>query len=128
MRPAPSQVNPHLHCFEHVAVARAIRFTTGMQTYNNIPYETTNCCVTCKLKKIKRDFLAGAVIFVKEKEQWTECTDITKRYQGIGLNFTLSHLLSPTYQNAADPLTGGGGVGELVELSLKQFMDQSREN
>lgn len=43
------------------------------------------------------------------------------------LDLTRPHLLSPTYQKAPDPLTGGGRHGELVEFKAKQFMDQSVE-
>lgn len=47
--------------------------------------------------------------------------------QGIGLGFSQPHLLSTTYQKAVDPMTDGGRHGELGELSVKQFMDQSVE-
>lgn len=47
--------------------------------------------------------------------------------QGIGFGFFQPHLLSPPYQRAADPMTGGGRHGELGELSVKQFTDQSGE-
>ena len=46
---------------------------------------------------------------------------------GIEFGFSQSHLLSPTFQRTADPMTGGGSRGELGELSVKQFMDQSGE-
>lgn len=44
-----------------------------------------------------------------------------------GLDLTLPCLICfpPTYQRAADPLKVGGGHGELVELNVKQSMDQS---
>lgn len=47
--------------------------------------------------------------------------------QGIRFGFSQPHLLLPIYQKAVDPMTDGGRHGELGELSVKQFMDQSVE-
>lgn len=66
--------------------------------------------------------LTGVHLLCMCKGRWAEGSayrhhmSFNSECQGIGFNFAQPHLLYPTYQKAADPVTGGGRHADLVSL------------
>ncbi len=85
--------------------------------------EADQCGVVCKLD---RGVFRCAVIHVQGKEQWGENAALRSSSAdcvGAGWEFSQPHYLLSVCQEADDPLTDGGGDGELCQFILKGVWD-----
>ncbi len=84
------------------------------------------CGVVCKLQELDGGVFRCAVIRVQREEQWGENTALksfSADRAGAGWEFSQPHYLLPVCQEAGDPLTDGGGDGELCQFILKGVQD-----
>ncbi len=75
--------------------------------------------VVCKLQELDRGVFRCAVVHVEREEQWGENTALrSSSADGVGAvwEFSQPHLLLSVCQEAGDPLTDGGGDGELCQF------------
>ncbi len=88
--------------------------------------EADQCGVVCKLQELDGGVFRCAVIRVQGEEQWGENTALwssSADRAGAGWEFSQPHYLLPVCQEAGDPLTDGGGDGELCQFILKGVLD-----
>ncbi len=117
------EVHDHLHCFERVKL-QVVKTAPESQLLNllsvsrldTVLNEADRCGVICKLQELDRGVFRCTVIRVQGEEQWGENTaprSSSADHMGAGCVFSQPHLLLPVWQEAVDPLTDGGGHGEL---------------
>ncbi len=88
--------------------------------------EANQCGVICKLQELNGGVFRCAVIRVQGEEQWGENTALRSSSAdrtGAGWEFSQLYCLLPVCQEAGDPLTDGGGDGELCQFILKGVRD-----
>ncbi len=88
--------------------------------------EADQCGVVCKQQELDWGVSRCAVIGVQGEEQWGENTALRSSSAdrtGAGWAFSQPHYLLPVCQEAGDPLTDGGGDGELCQFILKGVRD-----
>ncbi len=90
--------------------------------------EADQCGIICKLQELDRWIFRCAVIYVEGEEQWGENTALRSSSAdrtGAGCVFSQPHYLLPVCQEADDPLTDGGGHGELSKFGQEEVWDDS---
>ncbi len=93
--------------------------------------EADDCGIIYKLQELDRGVFRCAVVHVESEEQWGENTTLRSSSAdrtGAGWAFSQPHYLLPVCQKAGDPLTDGGGNGELCQFILKGVRDDGVKN
>ncbi len=127
------EVHAHLHCFEHVKL-HVVKTAPDSQLLTllsvsrlvTVLNEADQCGVVCKLQELDRGVFRCIVIRVQGEEQWEENTALRSSSAvraGAGCEFSLPYYLLPVCQEAGDPVTDGGGDGELCQFILKGIRD-----
>ncbi len=107
----------HPHSFEHVKL-QVVKTAPDSQllnllTVNKLLDEADQCGVVWKLQEFDRGVFRCAVVGVEGEEQWGENT---------ALRSSSADRMS-VCQEVVDPLTDGGGDGELCQFILKSVWD-----
>ncbi len=127
------EVQNHLHYFECVKL-QVVKTAPDSQLLNLLSVsrlvpvldEADQCGVICKLQELDGGVFRFAVICVEGEEQWGENTALRSSSAdrtGAGCVFSQPHYLLPVCQEAVDPMTDGGGHGELSQFILKGVRD-----
>ncbi len=121
-----------IYCFEHVKfqVVKTLPDSQlnllAVSRLITVLNEADRCCVICMLQELDRGVFRCAVICVQGEEQWGENTALrssSAKRMGAGWKLSQPYYLLPVIHEAGDPLTDGGGDGELCQFILKGFRD-----
>ncbi len=127
------EVHDNLHCFERVKL-QVVKTAPDSQLLDllsvsrlvTVLNEADQCGVICKLQELNGGIFRCAVIRVQGEEQRGENTALRSSSAdrtGTGCVFSQLYCLLPVCQEAGDPLTDGGGDGELCQFILKGVWD-----
>ncbi len=116
------EVHDHIHSFERVKL-QVVKTAPDSQLLNLLSVrrlvtgldEANQCGVVFQLQELDRDVFWCVFVGVQGKEQWGENTALwssSADRTGAGCVFSVC-------QEAGDPLTDGGGHGELCQFILK---------
>ncbi len=114
------EVHDHLHSFERVKL-QFVKTAADSQLLNLLSVsrlvtvldEADQCGVVCKLQELDTGVFRCAVVHVSAPVLIVWVLD----------EFSQLHYLLPVCQEARDPLTDGGGDGELCQFILKGVQD-----
>ncbi len=127
------EVHDHLHSFERVKL-QVVKTAPDSQLLNllsvsrliTVLNEADQCGVVCTLQELDRGVFGCAVVGVQREEQWGENTALRSSSAdraGAGWDLSQPHYLLSVCQEAGDPLTDGGGDGQLCQFILKGVLD-----